>query len=82
MCQSAAARGALESAVQENALKNLLTLKLLDIYDIRELSASSGERSCSATAMLNAGETPILYRIFTRGSKEDYFYVELRLADQ
>lgn len=81
-CQSPAAHDALQNAVQENALKNLLTLKLLDLYDIREISASSGERRCSATAMLNAGETPILYRIFTRGSALDHVYVEWRVADQ
>jgi uncharacterized protein len=83
-CQSTDARAALKEAMQENPLKNILTLKLFDIYNVKEISvdAVSGARQCSATAMLNAGETPILYRLFTKDGNDRKFYVELKVDDQ
>ena len=48
------------------------------MYDVKETSVdkASGERRCSATAMLNAGGTKIQFRVFKKGNHGHQFYVE------
>lgn len=60
-CDSPLARGALQNAIEENALKTIATLRLLDVRDATELKANAKQRLCSATLVLNSVEAPSRY---------------------
>ncbi len=68
-CDSPLARDALQNAIEENALKTIATLKLLDVRDATQLKANATQRLCSATLVLNSGEVPSRYivSLTTRG---------------
>ena len=60
-CDSPLARDALQNAIEENALKTIATLKLLDVRDATQLKANATQRLCSATLVLNSGEAQSRY---------------------
>ncbi len=70
-CDSNAAFSTAKQAVEQNRFSNSDTLKLLGLHNTTEVSFNSdkSERYCKSTAMLNAGEYQITFKIFKRDSK-------------
>lgn len=53
-CDSAVVRQAVADAIEQNAISNLATLRLLDMRDVRELKVTATERLCEATLVMNS----------------------------
>jgi len=63
-CDSADARALINDAITNNVANNIATLRLLDVTEVQEISATDGERRCNATLFLNSGSERVGYRMF------------------
>ncbi|MBY0568174.1 MAG: SHOCT domain-containing protein [Hyphomonadaceae bacterium] len=63
-CGSADARALIDDAIANNAANNIATLRLLDVIEVTEISATENERRCNATLLLNSGRERVGYRMF------------------
>lgn len=77
-CDSREARQALANAIENNASRNVATLRLLDLQDIQELSYDEGARTrrCTATFVLNAGRERSNF-VLSPSSSRGQFLVEI-----
>ncbi len=64
-CDSDQARAVLANAIENNAASNVVTLRLLDVSDIEEVSVNAQRtaRNCNATFVLNSGRERLGYTL-------------------
>ena len=77
-CDSYEAREALVDAIEQNATRNIATLRLLDLQNVQEVSydAETRTRRCNATFVLNSGRESSGYTL-SPASTPDSFLVEI-----
>lgn len=69
-CDSPLARSAVADAVENNAVSNLATLRLLDMQGVQEIKSNATQRLCQATLVLNSGSQQTRYLLSLSSSGE------------